>query len=398
MRLLFLMRDPLPPLRADVALLFGRELPRLGVHSDLLGQWASGGAETDAVWPAGRLFLQGSDQPGWLAALLRPLQDLAFCWRLSDAHQLIQVRDKIFGALMVRLLAGWRRPWTYWMSFPIAEGHAQRAREIGGRGPRAWAHALRARAAHHVFYRCVAPHADHVFVQSEAMLAHMLANGVPRERLSAVPMGVDTQMLSAISPLTPRPAAWAGRRVIAYLGSLGRARDPEFLLRALRCLRQSEPQALLLLIGDAPSADERAWLRERIAASGLQDHVQLSGWLPQSEALRWLASSELAWSPIPRGPLFDVSSPTKLVEALGLGLPCVANDIPDQALVLAQSGAGLCVPLEPEAFAAASLRLLREPTTRAAMAARGPAWVRQHRDVAVLAAAVAAVYQGLAAR
>jgi hypothetical protein len=37
------------------------------------------------------------------------------------------------------------------------------------------------------------------------------------------------------------------------------------------------------------------------------------------------------------------ASPTKLVEYMALGKAVVANDHPDQRMVLEQSGAGICV-------------------------------------------------------
>jgi glycosyltransferase involved in cell wall biosynthesis len=107
--------------------------------------------------------------------------------------------------------------------------------------------------------------------------------------------------------------------------------------------------------------------------------------------------AEVGLSPIPRGTLFDVSSPTKLVEYLALGIPGVANDIPDQQRVIEESGAGLCVPMEVDAFAEATLRLLREPGLAAHCAERGPPWVRKHRTYDILARAVAHSYRRMLA-
>jgi len=100
-------------------------------------------------------------------------------------------------------------------------------------------------------------------------------------------------------------------------------------------------------------------------------------------------------SPIPRGTLFDVSSPTKLVEYLALGIPSAANDIPDQALVIEQSRAGLCVPMEAGAFAGAVLRLLDDPVLSAEFAERGPPYVKSHRTYDILARNVARTYTKL---
>lgn len=53
----FIVRDPLPPLRADVATLFGAEMPRHGVQTDLVGQ---GGATGAMPWRAGGMHVVGS--------------------------------------------------------------------------------------------------------------------------------------------------------------------------------------------------------------------------------------------------------------------------------------------------------------------------------------------------
>ena len=48
--ILFVVRDPLPPIRADVRTLFGTEMPRYGVATALVGQ---GGSGDSSPWPAG---------------------------------------------------------------------------------------------------------------------------------------------------------------------------------------------------------------------------------------------------------------------------------------------------------------------------------------------------------
>ncbi len=157
------------------------------------------------------------------------------------------------------------------------------------------------------------------------------------------------------------------------------------------------PDILLVIAGDAPSGDEMAWMRAEIARRKLERLVLLTGWLPRQAALGYAVRAEVGLSPIPRGVLYDVSSPTKLVEYLALGIPGVANDIPDQARVLAESGAGLCVPMEAPAFAGAVRRLLHEPGLAAACRARGPGWVRAHRSYAILGRVVAEAYAGILA-
>jgi glycosyltransferase involved in cell wall biosynthesis len=389
----FIVRDPLPPLRADLATLFGAEMPRYGVNTELVGQ---AGSEAGAAWPAGGMHTVGSLKSRF-AAVLSPLWDLRGLLRARRRGRpdCIQVRDKIASGLLGRIAAlVLRVPFVYWMSFPIVEGFEVRRDEIGRRGKGLlWCgHALRAWASRFVIYRLVLPGARHIFVQSEAMADWMANQGFERTRMTAVPMGVDAALFdrSTVEPvIDPR---LDGRRVILYLGRIAQARRSDFLLDVAERLKDEFPDLLLVLAGDAASNDEMAWMRAEIARRGIDEHVLLTGWLPQRTALGYAVRAEVGLSPIPRSTLFDVSSPTKLVEYLALGIPSVANDIPDQQLVIDESRAGLCAPMEAGPFAAAVRRLLQDKALAAELAKRGPAYVRSHRTYAILGRIVAETY------
>lgn len=391
----FVIRDPLPPIRADVLTLFGAEMPRYGIGTDLVGQ--VGGDAAAGGWSAGAVHPVGSLKHR-LASVLSPFWDavgLFRAWRRAPLD-CIQVRDKIASGLVGRVAAAvLGLPFVYWMSFPIVEGFEVRRDEIGrrGRGPLWLAHAARAALSRYAIYRLVLPGARHIFVQSDAMADWLAAKGFERARMTAVPMGVDAALFRRASVTPSSDPRLDGRRVMVYLGRIAQSRKSDFLLDVVDALRASQPDILLVIAGDAPSADEMAWMRASIARRGLDDHVLLTGWLPQQAALGYAVRAEVGLSPIPRGTLFDVSSPTKLVEYLALGIPSVANDIPDQKLVITQSGAGLCAPMEAAAFRDAVLELLGNPTMASQFAARGPGWVRTHRTYTVLAERVAAAYE-----
>jgi glycosyltransferase involved in cell wall biosynthesis len=392
----FIVRDPLPPVRADVLTLFGAEMPRYGIATELVGQ---AGTSEPAPWMAGGMHAVGS-LTSRFASVLSPMWDLlglARAWRRARPD-CIQVRDKIASGVLGRIAAVLLRvPFVYWMSFPIVEGYEVRRDDLRRRGGHLlWlAHALRARLSRAVIYRLVLPGARHIFVQSEAMADWLAAKGFERARMTAVPMGVDATLFDRAMVEPVHDARLDGRRVVIYLGRVARARRSEFLLDVAERLRAELPEVLLVIAGDAPSSDEMAWMRGEIQRRGLGEHVLLTGWLPQRAALGYAVRAEVGLSPIPRGTLYDVSSPTKLVEYLALGIPSVANDIPDQRAVLGQSGAGLCVPMEVTPFAAAVLRLLRDRPLAAQFAESGPAYVRSHRTYAILGRHVAETYTRL---
>ena len=386
--ILCIVRDPLPPRRADVLTLFGVELPRHGINTALVGQ-SSGPAAP--AWPGGALHVAGRFG-GALNSVLAPWRDTVGLLRAARARpDVIQVRDKILVAVLARLLAALLRiPFVYWMSFPIVEGYAVHARAGGVR--LVALHELRAWATRLMLYRLVLPGARGVFVQSAAMADALAARGLPRARLAAVPMGVDLALAASVTPaLDPR---LAGRRVVVYLGSVARARASIFLLELAAALQAVRPEVLLVIAGDAPSPRDAAWFRAELAQRDLLDNVLFTGWLPQRDALGYAACAEVGISPVPRGALFDVSSPTKLVEYLALGVPAVASDIPDQRLVLEQSRAGYCVPMTVPDFCAAIVSLLDDPG-RKALGALGQAWVRAHRSYDVIGRQVAQRYRSL---
>jgi glycosyltransferase involved in cell wall biosynthesis len=392
----FIIRDPLPPVRADVLTLFGTEMPRYGIGTELVGQ---AGSNKAAPWPAGGSHPVGSLRSRF-ASVLSPLWDTLGLVRAARRVRpdCVQVRDKIASGVVGRLAAFVLRvPFVYWMSFPIVEGFEVRRDEIGRkRKGLMWiAHALRARASRLVIYKLVLPGARHIFVQSDAMAAWLAAQGFDRARMTAVPMGVDAVLFDRATVEPAIDPRLDGRRVVVYLGRIAQSRQSDFLLEVAEQLRAAMPESLLVIAGDAPSNDEMAWMRGEIAWRGLEDHVLLTGWLPQRAALGYAVRAEVGLSPIPRGTLFDVSSPTKLVEYLALGIPSVANDIPDQQLVIEQSRAGLCAPMQAAPFAQAVLRLLRDPELAAGFAERGPAYVRSHRTYDILARNVAKTYTTL---
>jgi glycosyltransferase involved in cell wall biosynthesis len=75
-----------------------------------------------------------------------------------------------------------------------------------------------------------------------------------------------------------------------------------------------------------------------------------------------------------------------------LGLPVVVNDNPEQAQVIEESGAGICVPLQAEDFAQAVIHLLNSPTMMQLMGVKGVEYVVNKRGYDTIARMVAEVY------
>ena len=402
MKLLYFVPETVSTHRADVAVLFGSALPKHGILTHLVGMPAEGATSTSAfadVSMPGRTIGRAHRELAYLGLSLRTLAVSA------SGCDVLQVRDMVPTGLLVMVWA-WllRRPFVYWMSFLMSEGRIERARsdlarQLPLRGRlRACVVLTRGLVERWLLYRVVLRQADHVFVQSDEMRRHVARRGIAYDRLTPVPMGVDCDRLNPDAVVPRRLAGWEGVPIIAYLGMIERRRRFDLLVDAMVILRARFPAARLLLIGDAPAPAHLDELSAYVRCRGLADVVHVTGWLPTDDAWTLLAGADAAVSVIPRGEIFDVSSPTKLLEYLALATPCVANDSPDQAWVLAQSGAGLLCATTSQAIAGGLIEILEAPAVARRRALAGPAFIRRERSYSVIGARVAEQYRRIAAR
>lgn len=396
-RLLYVIPNVWLIFRVDLFVLFGRQLPKLGIYSDLI---TTGSENKNTDWPAGMVKLarlSGGRARHHLRTFRHIfLQLIRADWSRYDA---VQVRDLPLPASVALLVARWcRRPFIYWMSFPMPEGQMQLARERGleaglMRFLFPW---IRGRVGRFLLYRWVLPRADHVFVQSDQMKADLVSHGVAADRMTAVPMGVDVARI-APGPVDPSIRdALHGKRVLIYLGRLERARRIETLFQMMSLLQPRVPDVVLLIVGDTEDEPQKERLHKLAGELGVADQVIWTGWVPIETAWGYVALSDVGLSPIPRGPLLDCSSPTKIIEYLALGLPVVCNDNPDQAFILERCGSGRCVPYTAEDFANAAVEMLAlSPGERDIMIHNGQDYVENHRDYRQIAQQVADAYRSV---
>ena len=399
MHLLYLTAEQWPTFRPDVIALFGKYLPREGVTCDLVTERDLASADRpDVPWGAGRAILCRVPRNRAGHYLTKCWHNLRILAGIKAAeYDAIQVRDMSITALAGLLIArakGIR--FYYWLSFPQSEGQIERARSRGMKGGmRFWFPLMQGMFGKWLLYRIVLPRADHVFVQSRQMQSDVAREGIPERKMTPVPMGVDLETASPENIVRADDPRLHGKRVVAYLGTLDPQRRIEVLLKMLALIVPLLPDVRLLLVGDTEDAAHRAWLKAEVERLDIADYVIWTGWLPASEGWSYIRTAEIGLSPFPRGFLLDSASPTKAVEYMALGLPVIANDSPDQAQVIEESGAGLCVPLEPAAFAEAVVSLLESPETRERMGRRGRQYVAEKRGYDSLSRSVAAVYRRL---
>jgi 1,2-diacylglycerol 3-alpha-glucosyltransferase len=165
-----------------------------------------------------------------------------------------------------------------------------------------------------------------------------------------------------VSAVAPGPARNTGNVVL----SVGRAtseKNPELLLQAFSRVLAARPNARLVLLG---VQQQRGRLLRRIAALGLDGHVQVRPPVPHHEVLDFYRTADVL--------AFASTTDTQslvLAEAEATGLPVVVAD-PELAARPGTTDAErfTCEPA-PDAFAAALLRMLDDDALRARVISEG---------------------------
>lgn len=399
-RLLYLTHEPFPTYHADLAVLFGKYLPRLGLLTDIVTESmdSSDTSKSTASWMGGEALLCNVPHSRGLHHLVKFAHNVGSLIRCSsEKYDAIQVRDLPVAALFGLIIAHYKKiPFFYWMSYPQSEGQIDRANLRGWRaGLRYFFPLIQGHIGKFLLYQIIMPRADHIFVQSIKMREDLVRLGLPVEKMTPVPMAVDLEStkLETIVPIDDDRLI--GKRVIIYMGTLDRTRQIEVLFEMLALARKKQPDVLLVIVGSTHDTAHLVWLEKEAERIGVTDAIVWTGWLPMSEAWRYARASKVGLSPFPRGFLLDSATPTKAIEYMALNVPVLCNDNPDQAHAVRESGAGLCVSLSAENFAAALLELLENTERRKHMATVGRQYIAQFRSYEKLASEVFDVYQNL---
>jgi len=385
-RLLVASSDTFPPQRVDVAVLFGEQLASRGHRIDwLLQSETACRRRRVAFWGCGKVWVAAADRG---TSLLRRLHnhflDLFNDARIlplmrSGQYDAVEVKDKFLAGLIALAAARlYRKRFLYWLSYPLPEYYLSRARE--GTAPYPLLYRIRGFVCHLLLDRILLPSADHVFVQSEQMGRNLAAQGIPASRITAVPMGISLERIAGPLRAMQRRRIPQDEPSLLYLGSLGRERRIDFLLRVLARVRLEIPDARLYLVGQADRPEDQRFLLDELRRLELEEAVTFTGQVPQPTALEYVRDAAVCLSPIHPSPLLNAASPTKIVEYMAMGKPVVASSHPDQQNLVDASQCGYCVPHEEAAFADAAIALLRSPEGARSAGELGRRYILEHRE------------------
>jgi glycosyltransferase involved in cell wall biosynthesis len=388
LKFLFISADTFPPKRVDVAVLFGKEFVNRGHHIDwVLQAEEEGDEQCNTRWCNSEVWLGKTDNGTSRISRLKKhiygiKNDLILFKLMRDReYHFIQVKDKFISAIFGIISAKLNKvKFIYWLSYPFPEASLYEYQAGMARYP--FFYLLRGKFFAFLLYKMILPMSNHVFVQSEQMKTDVVSNNIDPEKITPVPMGMSLEDFKTIQ--ADKTNSHAGP-VIAYLGTLARVRKIDFLVRVIKAVVNEFKDAKLFLVGDGEDSADREIIYREADRLGVRDNLEITGFLPWNEALQYVASSDVCVSPFYPTPILNSTSPTKIVEYMAMGRPVVANDHPEQRLIIDESGGGICVSYLEEAFANAIIELLSKKKEAEYMGIKGRNYVEKYREYEYIA-------------
>ena len=231
--------------------------------------------------------------------------------------------------------------------------------------------------------------ADAVISMLPCVAEHMQRHGLDLSKLRIVPNGIAPEewadapaSLGADFAEHLETQRRAGRTLVGYAGSHGLPNALDTLLDAAALLR-GEPCAFVL-VGDG---HEKARLVQRAHAERLSN-VAFFAPIPKAAVPAFLRAVDIAYIGWQRRPIYRYGiAPNKLMDYMMAGC-AVLHSVEAGNDPVAEAGCGLTVAPESPAAVAEGLRTLAAlpASERAAMGARGRAFVLAHHTYPVLAA------------
>ncbi|AIE75637.1 Glycosyltransferase [Synechocystis sp. PCC 6714] len=212
-----------------------------------------------------------------------------------------------------------------------------------------------------------------------------LQQWVPADRLFVMPNGVNSARFSS----TSKPCG-AMPFTVGFVGSLKPWHGLDCLIEAFGQLRQTVPEARLLMVGDGPQRQE---IERAIAQRRLTAQVQWTGTVLPEQVPHWLSQMSVAVAPYPASENFYFS-PLKVVEYMAAGLPVIASRIGQLRDIIDHGVTGiLSPPGEATALAQALEYLWRSPQQREQLGLAARGFVLKHHTWDRIAAEILVIAQ-----
>lgn len=199
--------------------------------------------------------------------------------------------------------------------------------------------------------------ADAVICPSAVTRAYLASLGIPREKITVIPNGVDTERFCP-QPLPPA----ADRPTLLYIGTLADWQGLDLLLEAMPAILANQP-ARLRIVGRGRGRQRKALLK-RVRKLGLAEAVSVEPAVPHHEVPALIAQAALCLAPLGYNDrnVTQGCCPIKVLEYMAGSRPLVAANLPVvRELAREDVDALLFTPDDPADLARCVSALLADP-------------------------------------
>lgn len=236
--------------------------------------------------------------------------------------------------------------------------------------------------------RHLLPITTRMITNTQAVVDFYGRHGIPADRFTVIANAVtqpevprlDRQAVFERLRLPPRAA------LVGAVGRLWKQKGYRDLIWAGELLRVAHQDVCLVIVGDGPEREMLLRYRDQVGAS---DAVRLVG--HREDAVQLMTGFDLLWN----GSLYEGQSNT-ILEAMALGIPVVASDIPGTRDIVQHDITGALYPLgDVGALTRVSYNLLQDASRRSRMRQASQARIEQCFSLPRMVAEHEALYADL---
>jgi glycosyltransferase involved in cell wall biosynthesis len=146
------------------------------------------------------------------------------------------------------------------------------------------------------------------------------------------------------------------RRIVLYMGQVMRGRGLRQLFEAISLVDDAD----LVVAGFGPDYERYQAIAAALPHAG---RIHFTGSVAPSDIPAWTRGADVSAMPVQPDTLnHRLNTPTKLYDAMGVGVPVVASDLPGIAPLVSETGCGvLCDPTDPQDIARAIRAVIDAP-------------------------------------
>jgi glycosyltransferase involved in cell wall biosynthesis len=194
--------------------------------------------------------------------------------------------------------------------------------------------------------------ADHLIVVTHSFKVYLQDRGVSGERVTVIQNGVDPDMFFPIPAdiSLQQELQLEDKFVVGYLGTHGLAHGLESVVEAARLAGQTDDLTAVhfITVGAGAQFD-----RIKEIASDL-DNFTMIGQVSRADILRYWSLLDASLIHLKASPLFESVIPSKMFEAMAMGVPLLHGVAGESADIVRTSRSGICFAAEqPEALLSA---------------------------------------------